>query len=138
MAIVLFAAILPFVLWPIEFIFPYPYIIEELAKVVLVFFIFKTPGKSSQISLIISAGLLFAFSESVLYLSNIMLVGTVWTFVWRLLLTSFLHVLTMLIIFVSGIKKRKFLLFGVIIAMILHYYFNVFISVNSSFIHPSL
>lgn len=128
MNIILFAAVIPFVIWPIEIIFPYPYIVEELAKTVLVFFILGTRGRSLQIKLTILAGLFFAFSESVLYISNILLVGTLWTYLERLLLTIPLHILTSLLILLSGSRKKELLPLGVVMAMILHYFFNLFVS----------
>ncbi len=129
MIIVLFAAILPFVIWPIEIILPYPYIVEELAKTVLVFFILgREEERSSQIKLTVLAGLFFAFSESVFYLSNILLVGTLSTFLERFLWTIPLHVATVLLILFSGSWKKELLPLGVAGAMTLHYFFNLFVS----------
>ncbi|PIP74747.1 MAG: hypothetical protein CO135_02790 [Candidatus Levybacteria bacterium CG_4_9_14_3_um_filter_35_16] len=127
MLIPLFASMAPFLIWPAELVFPYPYIVEELVKGLLVFFILKSPNDTTRIRLAVLVGLLFAFSESVLYMSNILLVGTLWTFIERLLLTVPLHVATTLLILFSGMKKQKFLPLGLIAGMILHYFFNLFV-----------
>lgn len=127
MLIPLFASMAPFLVWPVEIIFPYPYVVEELVKGFLVLFILKSSDKTIKIRLTILAGLFFAFSESVMYMSNIFLVGTLWTFIERLLLTIPLHVITMLIILFSGIRKKMFLPLGLIAAMLLHYCFNLIV-----------
>lgn len=124
----LFASIAPFLVWPIELIFPYPHIVEELFKGLLVFFILKSPDNATRIRLGILAGFFFAFSESVLYISNILLVGTVWIFIERLFLTIPLHVLTTLLILFSGMKKKEFLVLGIVGAILAHYLFNLLVA----------
>lgn len=128
MLIPLFASVAPFLLWPVEFLFPYPHIVEELVKLLIVFFILKSLNKKTMIILAILAGIFFAFSESVLYISNIMLVGTPWTFIERLIITTPLHVVTILLILFSGMWSRIFLPLGVAAAMILHFFFNLFVA----------
>lgn len=128
MLVPLFAAIAPFLVWPIELLLPYPYVIEELAKLLLVIFILNENVNSTiKIRLAILAGLFFALSESALYMFNIQLVGTLSTLLQRLALTLPLHGITTLIILFSGIKSRAFLIIGITIAMILHYTFNLFV-----------
>lgn len=127
MIIILFAAILPFFLWPIEMLLPYPFIVEELAKALLVYWILvSVSGKSTQIKIAILVGVLFSFSESILYLVNILQVGNGWTIVQRLLLTTPLHVITILIMLFFGMWKKTYLILGVLLAMLLHYWFNLF------------
>ncbi len=128
MLIPLFASMAPFLIWPLELIFPYPHIIEDLVKGLLVLFILKSSSNATRIRLAILAGLLFSFSESVLYMSNILLVGTLWTFVERLLLTVPLHTVTTLLILFFGMRKKELLPLGVVAAMLLHYFFNLFVS----------
>jgi RsiW-degrading membrane proteinase PrsW (M82 family) len=123
----LFALIAPFVVWPIELILPYPHIIEELAKAVLVFTLLDLPERLTKIKLAILIGVLFAFSESVLYLFNIQLVGDVQTYFVRLLVTVPLHVITTLIILLPALKNKKLIIVGVIFASLIHYFFNLYI-----------
>ncbi len=123
----LLALIAPFVVWPIELILPYPYIIEELAKAILVFTLLNLPERLTKIKLAILIGVLFAFSESVLYLFNIQLVGNIQTYFIRLLVTIPLHVITTLIILLPALKNKKLIIVGVIFASLVHYLFNLYI-----------
>lgn len=123
----LFALIAPFVVWPIELMLPYPHIIEELAKAVLVFTLLNLPNRLTKIKLAILVGVLFAFSESVLYLFNIQLVGSIQTYFVRLLVTIPLHVITTLIILLPALKNKKLIIVGVIFASLVHYLFNLYI-----------
>ena len=71
----LLAAIGPFLLWPIELFLPYPFVLEEIFKGVLVYLILGSGVRRTQEKLIILSALLFSFSESVMYIINIFLVG---------------------------------------------------------------
>jgi len=123
----LFALIAPFIVWPIELILPYPHIIEELAKAVLVFTLLDLPERLTKIKLAILIGVLFAFSESILYLFNIQLVGNIQTYLVRLLVTIPLHVITTLIILLPALKNKKLIIVGVVFASLVHYLFNLYI-----------
>jgi RsiW-degrading membrane proteinase PrsW (M82 family) len=123
----LLALIAPFVVWPIELILPYPHIIEELAKAILVFTLLNLPERLTKIKLAILIGVLFAFSESVLYLFNIQLVGSIQTYFVRLLVTIPLHVITTLIILLPALKNKKLIIVGAIFASFVHYLFNYYI-----------
>ena len=123
----LLALIAPFVVWPIELIFPYPHIIEELAKAVIVFILLDLPERLTKIKLAVLIGVLFAFSESVLYLFNIQLVGSIQTYLVRLLVTIPLHVITTLVILLPALKNKKLIIVGVILASAVHYLFNLYI-----------
>lgn len=131
----LFAAILPFILWPIEIFLPYPHIIEEVAKASLVFLlrsdtlqVHNADTYRYQLKIIIISGFLFALSESVLYLLNIYLVGDLNLFILRLILTIFLHLITLWIIFILSIKSIKLIIPGILIAILIHYAFNLFLA----------
>lgn len=120
------ALILPFVIWPIEIFLPYPYLIEEIAKGILIFSVLKeikNPVEGVRISLIL--GMLFALSESVLYIFNIQLVGDLSTFLLRLAVTIPFHAFTSVVIFIFAYSKKITLaLFGITIAVVLHFLFN--------------
>jgi len=124
----LFAAITPFILWPIELFLPYPHIIEELAKTFLVWMILKTPVNISPGWLTVSCGFLFAISESTLYLFNISQVGNTQTLITRLALTIPLHVLTILIIYFFYSKSKKLALIGVSLSVLIHFSYNLSIN----------
>lgn len=123
----LLAAMAPFMLWPIEFFLPYPYIIEELAKALLIFPVLKISRKSDQIILVVTVGVIFALSESVLYLANIFLVGDISTFLIRFGLTIPFHALTALVIWFPAVFNRKFIVLGLIAAGVTHYIFNLLV-----------
>ena len=127
MIIILFGALLPFILWPIEQLLPYPFIIEEVANAILVLVILKTVEKPLQVKVAALTGLLFAITESVFYLFNILIVGTSITLFERLALTIQLHVGTLLIILFFGQKRKEFIPIGMVIAAMIHYYFNIFV-----------
>jgi hypothetical protein len=128
MLIPLFAAIAPFLVWPIEFFFPYPYVIEELAKAILVLIVIQsTPNGAMKFKLTVLVGVLFAFSETVFYITNLFLVGNLTMFFERLLWTTPLHTITSLIILLPTFINKKLMPVGLILAMIVHYYFNLFV-----------
>lgn len=123
----LVAAILPFIIWPIELLLPYPYIVEEIAKGVLVLFVINLPDKSTQIKIVLASAATFTLSETVLYSLNIALVGDLSTLLTRFILTTILHSLTMLIILISTFQNKWFVPTGVAAAMLIHYFYNVLI-----------
>lgn len=125
----LFAIAAPFIIWPIEYYFPYPFIVEEIAKGLLVLLILKDKfSKSKSIALAVFAGAMFAFSESVFYLINIFSAGNANTLFFRILLTTPLHIITTLIIMLFGLKKRNYIVFGVAISGLIHYIFNLLVA----------
>jgi len=124
----LYAAIAPFILWPIEQILPFPFLVEEIAKAIILLPVLNLTDNTKKIKLAAIAGVFFALSESVLYLFNISLVGDLSTFVTRLLLTIPLHVVTSIVIILPALRDKKLIVIGVIFASIIHYFFNSFIT----------
>ena len=118
-----FAAIAPFILFPIETILPYPALIEEAVKGLMVYVALKLPTNIQRSALLVSA-VFFTLSESVLYLFNIVAVGNIFTFLLRLVLTGSLHTLTVAIMFAFARKNQKWIVVGWLIASILHSLFN--------------
>lgn len=125
----LVAAIVPFIIWPIELLLPYPYIIEEVAKAFLVLMLGPAP-KSSRLALTLSSAALFTFSETVLYSLNIALMGDITTMLTRLALTFALHSITMIIMLYFLGKRIQFILLGIPGAVIIHYAYNVIIGLT--------
>lgn len=122
----LFAAITPFILWPIEIILPYPYIVEEISKAILIFFLLKLPNREKILGTIM-IGFLFSFSETVLYLFNVFSVGSLQTLLLRFIFTTPMHILTSLIILSSALINKNLIILGVIIAALVHYIFNLLV-----------
>lgn len=124
----LFALILPAFVWPIELVLPYPYIIEEIAKAALIYWVAASDETTTlKVKIVVAVGVLFAFSESVMYLFNIYMVGNISTLFQRLALTTSMHVITSLVIFIPGIKHKKLIVLGAIIAGVIHYFFNYYV-----------
>ena len=120
----LLAAITPLLLWPVELIFPYPHLVEELMKTFLVVPLLEHRRKLTQIKIVIFLGIIFAFSESVLYLFNI---GDLTVFLKRLLITAPFHTFTFLLIFLPTLKNKKLLPLGTILAILVHFLYNFYI-----------
>ncbi len=124
-ALLFFSALIaPLALIPVEKVLPYPYIIEEIFKIILVIFILKLSPKSFQIKLVIFIGFLFAFSENFFYLPNFIESGNFQLFFQRFVLASLLHVLTILIILIPSQKKRCLIFPATALAMVVHYFYN--------------
>lgn len=123
MLIPLFAAFLPFLLWPIETLLPYPFVLEEIAKAALIFFVLKFPG-NQRFWLVFLVGFLFAFSENVLYLFNIYSLGNFQTLIARFLLTTPMHVLTSFVILGFATIDKRLIVVGLALASLIHLSFN--------------
>ncbi len=121
----LFSAILPFILWPIELILPYPALVEEPTKAILIYFILPIKSTKKKIIFASAIGTAFALSESILYISNLALIGNLTTFLIRLGLTIPLHTITSLIILLPALKDKRGMLPGILTAILVHYIFNL-------------
>ena len=124
----LFALIAPFIVWPIEFILPYPHVVEEIVKGFLVYLILDVKETSVKIKTAIAVGILFSLSETVLYVFNFYTVGYLPFFFKRLLYTIPLHTITMLVILFPALKDKRLIVVGVILAGVLHFLYNKFIA----------
>jgi hypothetical protein len=115
-------------LLPLEKLFPYPYIFEEIIKAFLVFLILSISGKFFQIKLAFFIGFFFALSENIFYLTSPVLYQSPVLFLQRIALVSFFHIFTLLIILFCGQKKRWLIIPALIFAMFIHYFYNQNIS----------
>lgn len=123
--LILWGIFLPlFLVLPIKFI-GYSEIIEEIAKAIIIFWLVMPVFRFVHGVLLSGLfGLLFAFSETGLYLNNILNSGRLENLWQRLIWTSLLHILTVIIIFIFGKLNRWLIIVGVILAIILHYFGN--------------
>lgn len=127
----LLGAIVPFIVWPLELVLPYPAIVEELGKAAALFLGQQKEVSSRPIITSIQFGTLFALSESTLYLFNIIMVGTLELFILRLLLIIPLHVVTSTMIAVTiRHQKKRWALVGIAGAMLIHYGFNLVVGTH--------
>lgn len=120
--VVLIAVLGPFLVWPIELLLPYPYIVEELFKFILVYFFAKKSAKP-----FIYAGIAFALTETVFYSLNINTFGNINLFFVRFMLTSILHSITFLTIYYSWNFNKKLITVGFILAAFIHFLYNIYI-----------
>ena len=120
----LLALILPLILIPVEKILPYPYIIEELVKLVLVLAIYQ---KEKQLNrslsfFVLLSGLLFTLSESIFYLINIFALGDLTMIPKRFFFTGILHISTLMTIYLFGKKNNIGLLISLLLSISKNYY----------------
>jgi len=103
----------------------YSEIIEEIAKALIIFFlILKMPGFKTKILAGIIFGFLFGVSENFLYLNQIFQSGNLSVFWQRFLWTVPMHVITVSVMVFAGMIKKRFLILGLVGAIILHLLFN--------------
>lgn len=123
----LVALISPLVLIPIEGIAPYPYVIEEMVKAVFIFIVIKTCKRNNQLATMLLAVFLIALSENIFYSSNFIAYGILYSFWKRFLITTGLHFLTALIIFLPSQKRINLIVPATLLAIAAHYYYNQFV-----------
>jgi len=117
----------PFLLWPLEKILPYPFLVEEIFKLFLALNILSSSKDAKQkLQNVVLVGLLFAFSETFLYFLDIFQSSSV-IFFQRMTLTSALHVTTLVLLILFGRKGKKFIFLGVVLAAAIHWGYNFFI-----------
>jgi len=128
--LVLLAAIAsPLPLIIIEKILPFPFLIEEILKLIAVLILLRQTKiiKRDLLPIAIIVGLLFAVSESIFYLINILSTENFNIFYLRLLLTSTLHMLTIGIIYVLAKRGVIGIVAGLTTAILIHYFYNLLI-----------
>lgn len=123
----LFALAAPLILIPVEKILPYPYIIEELIKLIFVLYIYKKERELNQrmVILPVLSGLAFTLSESMFYLINIFAIGNLSIFPIRLLSTGILHTATIMLMYFFGRKGLVWLFLAFIFSVFIHYQYNL-------------
>ena len=94
----LWMAVLPLILWFIERVLPLGVLLEESAKALVVY-------RAADWKQALGLGLVFGFSETVLFMVNANLLQNMSAIFWRLLLTVPMHGITAALIVVFG-KKR--------------------------------
>lgn len=125
--LLIISLIAPPILYFIEKILPYPYLLEELLKYFLVRSLFRCPYSSfSPLKTVVALALVFSFSENILYLPEIISSGKFYLFYFRLLFDGFLHLATFLLLFFGQTKNRLLGIMSLVIAIIVHYLFNLF------------
>ncbi len=114
----LLALVGPFFLLLVESVLPYPYLVEEVFK----FFLAKS---TTSVKSAIYLGILFSLSEAFFYLMNpnFSLLTMNYSFGVRLLAVTPMHISTILIM--QYFQKKKLWPIGLILAILIHYLFNL-------------
>lgn len=120
----LIASFAPFFLWIIQQVLPYPELLEEITILLLTYPLLKIKNSSTAYALALASGFLFATTESVLYLFNIAAVGSFETFIFRILITSALHIFSFLIMLFFGRIQSKLIIVGLFISLGIHLIYN--------------
>lgn len=123
----------PLLLLPVEKVLPYPFVIEELLKLIIVVLIYKS-AKDTRVDLskwVIIAAIFLTISESIFYLVNIFVLGNISLFPQRLFLTGALHLGTFLLLYWVIRKNHYWLAGGITISMLIHYLYNLTFSLNN-------
>lgn len=121
--LLIIALVSPILLVPVEKILPYPFLIEEIFKYVLLLLINKKKNTFLIESLLVGA--FFNLTETFLYLPNAIVTGDILFLLERLLITGSMHVVTCGVMY-FGIKKNKYLGFvTLVLAIIIHFLFNL-------------
>lgn len=121
----LFCLFAPFPLWLVESLLPFPYIVEELFK----FFVISK-NKTQKISFPILCGLIFALSETMLYLVNFWQLGNFSNLPLRIFLTTTLHISTFVLQFVFR-NHRIYFVLSLILSILVHFVYNLLVIRNS-------
>lgn len=120
------ALFVPFLLVFVEVVFPFPFIVEELAKLIMVVILVRKVGAQNLTLLNVGLiGLIFGLSETVFYITNAFVLGNINSIVVRLTVTVPMHVLTTIIMFIIGRRGKVWWGVGYIAAMLAHYAFNL-------------
>ena len=118
------AFIAPLILIPLEKILPYPHVVEEVAKAILIILILQLSSQKLQFKTSVLFGLIFATSENMFYLANFITNNLTEIFLQRVLLTTTLHVLTTIIIFLPSQKRKILIIPATVLAMFIHFLYN--------------
>ncbi len=122
---------LPLLLWPVEILVPYPHIIEEIAKwgVLAALQSDHSSTQTKHWKSVVIFALAFAASETMLYLMNFWILGSVDSLLERIILTTVMHVTTVSIIYYTSTRGVLPRFGGLAVAIVLHYLFNTQIAI---------
>lgn len=120
------ALFIPFLLVFVEVVFPFPFIVEELAKLIMIMILVRKVGvQNLTIASIAMIGLIFGLSETVFYVTNAFALGSISFIAIRLVVTVPMHILTTIIMFIIGRRKRAWWIVAYLAGMLVHYVFNI-------------
>ena len=117
--------VLPLFLIPVVALTGYSEVVEELAKLAVIYFAIL-PLPNARLKFLVAAGfgLLFGLSENVLYFYSATQAGSLTTLLERCLITVPLHILTSVTILAAAQIRKRYIWVGCIVAVLLHLGFN--------------
>ena len=125
----LYSAVLPFLLWPLEYFLPYPHLVEEVAKGVLLWFLVGSELRNKQkMMMAVVVGFVFGFSESNFYIINASMSEGIRTYFLRLVVVTPMHILTSVAIVLPALKSKKRIWIGIVGAILIHSGYNLYVS----------
>lgn len=126
--VLLFSLASPLLLWPIEILLPYPYILEEMVKAIFALSLSQDQTWQKSTTYPIISGFLFTISETMLYLLNFLKLGDFSNLPKRLLYTGLLHISTTVLMFIGAKKGHFYFLISFLLSVVIHYSFNFLIA----------
>jgi hypothetical protein len=120
----LIAGFLPFILLPVEYFLPYPYIVEEIAKGWLAYMVSRDEGTWGKAWIIVASAIMFTLTESIFYLYNILMLGENSLFIKRIIFTTPLHTFTMLLMYYGAKYGKVSFTISLVLASIIHFIYN--------------
>lgn len=123
---ILAALVVGFFLFFIEQTLFWPHIFEELAKVLIIFFlILKITKKKSRILFTFGAWFIFILVENIFYLPQFIEEGNLALFYGRFLGPSILHLISFALLIIFSWKHKHLIWLALVINIFLHYFFNL-------------
>jgi hypothetical protein len=119
----LLSAFSVFPLWFLEKLLPFPYLLEEILKFSLVFFILKEEKRKVLYALL--GGILFALSETFFYFATMSSILDPKNIAQRLVLTTTLHCLTFCLMAYFYSKNKNLIFLGLFVSILIHYFYNL-------------
>ena len=128
--IVVLGTILPMVLIFLEkTILPWPVVVEELGKgLVVYFFILPLVGDNRKLLIGFLFGMIFGISENILYFLNFVNAGDLDLFWARFLWPLPMHLASVLLMVMAGLKNKKYFVIGLLAALLLHCIYNTYLT----------
>jgi len=124
----LFSLSSPLILWPVEILLPYPYVIEEIVKAFFALSLSQNHFSKRSLIYPIISGFLFTISETMLYLLNFLKLGDFSNLPKRLVYTGLLHISTTILMFLGAKKGHFYFLTSFLFSVVIHYAFNFLIA----------
>lgn len=120
----LLAAFAVFPLWLVESVLPWPWLVEEVFKLWLIWQLKEQNKTSSHLLVLLLTGIAFWLSETVLLSFNMVQAGLVGSLKSRVLMTLPMHLLTFLVLYWGTSRGRILTFVALIVAVLIHFGFN--------------